>query len=402
MKFSVLIPSRNRLQYLQYAIESVLQQEYEDWEIIISDNDSEEDYQEYVNALSDSRIKYYRTSAFCAVTDNWNNALEKSSGDYVIMLGDDDCLLKDYFKTCKELIDSYNQPDLIYHSAYQYIYPKVMEYCKEGKLEAHPYASFLVENNKPFFLDREKSLLLVRKIMDFNVIINFNAQHSLLSRGLINKSKEQGNFYQSPYPDYYATTSSFIQAERILIVPARMTVIGVTPKSFGYHYFNNQEKLGTEFLKNIPDARLSRALEGVILPGTNMNTSWLCAMEMVKRNYGDILNLKVNYKKYRMLQVFHCCKQFVCNEGPNYKDLLSVTKKMSIYETVLFLLPFTVSIYLRVARKPSSKAWATKMAYKFSHPSLGESRVIEGSYENILDVFNQVDIKYPPQKQAGV
>lgn len=402
MKFSVLIPTRNRLQYLRYAIESVLQQEYEDWEVIIYDNDSEEDYEEYINSLSDSRIKYYRTSEFCAVTDNWNNALEKSSGDYVIMLGDDDCLLKDYFKTCKELIDGYNQPDLIYHSAYQYIYPKVMEYCKEGKLEAHPYAAFLVENNEPFFLDREKALLLVKKIMDFNVIINFNAQHSLLSRGLINMSKKHGNFYQSPYPDYYATTASFIQADRILIVPSRMTVIGVTPKSFGYHYFNNQEKLGTEFLKNTPDGRLSRALEGVILPGTNMNTSWLCAMEMVKRNYGDLLNLKVNYKKYRMLQVFHCCKQFICNEGPNYKDLLSVTKKMSVLETSLFLVPFAVSIYLRVARKSSAKAWATKMAYKFSHPSLGESRVIEGSYENILDVFNQVDIKYLPEKQAGI
>ena len=77
MKFSVLLPTRNRLELLKYAIETVRRQDYDNWEIIISDNYSEEDIAGYIQSLKEPRIKYYRTDSFVPVTDNWNNALEK-------------------------------------------------------------------------------------------------------------------------------------------------------------------------------------------------------------------------------------------------------------------------------------------------------------------------------------
>ena len=40
---SVLLPTKNRLTYLRYAVESVRRQDYPHWEIVISDNHSEED-----------------------------------------------------------------------------------------------------------------------------------------------------------------------------------------------------------------------------------------------------------------------------------------------------------------------------------------------------------------------
>src|ERR1700742_1348266 len=104
MKFSVLLPTRNRLKYLKYAVSSVLRQDYDNWEIIISDNDSYENIAEYVASLNDARIKYFRTEKFVSVTDNWNNSMNLSTGDYVIMLGDDDILLKNYFSKMAELL----------------------------------------------------------------------------------------------------------------------------------------------------------------------------------------------------------------------------------------------------------------------------------------------------------
>ena len=38
MKFSVLLPTRNRLEYLRFAVESVLRQDDPGWELVISDN----------------------------------------------------------------------------------------------------------------------------------------------------------------------------------------------------------------------------------------------------------------------------------------------------------------------------------------------------------------------------
>ena len=79
MKFSVLLPTRNRLDLLYYAVETVRRQDYLDWEIIVSDNFSEEDIAGYIKSLDDSRIKYFRTGKFVPVTDNWNNATTSNS-----------------------------------------------------------------------------------------------------------------------------------------------------------------------------------------------------------------------------------------------------------------------------------------------------------------------------------
>jgi len=70
MKYSVLLPTRNRLKYLRYAVETVRRQDYDNWEIIISDNCSEEDIEGFAGSLQDPRVRHYRTESFIPVTDN--------------------------------------------------------------------------------------------------------------------------------------------------------------------------------------------------------------------------------------------------------------------------------------------------------------------------------------------
>src|SRR5918997_95547 len=101
---SVLLPTRNRLDYLRYAIETVLRQDDPDWEIVVSDNDSEEDIAGHVRGLGDDRVRYVRTASFVPVTENWNNALEHSIGRYAVMLGDDDGLMPGYVARVRELV----------------------------------------------------------------------------------------------------------------------------------------------------------------------------------------------------------------------------------------------------------------------------------------------------------
>ena len=393
MKFSVLLPTRNRLEYLKYAITSIVEQDYDDWEIIISDNCSEEKVEDYIRSLSESRIKYFRTQSFCPVTENWNNALEKSTGDYVIMLGDDDCLLKGYFKTCAALLQQHNLPDMIYNSAMNYVYPNVMLGAPQGYLMQFGYAPFLVKKQAPFILDKQETLQLVRETFNFNLIVNFNMQHSLVSRSLINKMQNYGKFYQSPYPDYYATTSLLIKAQRILAVPYPMVVIGVTTKSFGYYFFNNKEKEGIEFLRNTPDAAIYSNVAKFVIPGTDMNISWLFSLETVRQNFHHEYKLKLNYKKFRFLQVLQQYKKFACQEGLAWKDMLRLAKSLFWWEKIVYMIPFFVAVVIRLhPRKTFGKTWASKMAYKFSHPSHGTPRQLPGQYNNILDVFHQNSI----------
>ena len=117
MLFSVLLPTHDRLKYLRYAIDSVLRQDDQDWEIVVSDNDSTDDIAAYVEGLRDERIRYVRTDCFVPVTENWNNALRESSGDYVVMLGDDDALLPGYLSSLRKVIDRFSTPDAGYTPA---------------------------------------------------------------------------------------------------------------------------------------------------------------------------------------------------------------------------------------------------------------------------------------------
>lgn len=307
MKFSVLLPTRNRLEYLQYAVETVRRQDYDDWEIVIADNDSEEDIASYVTAQGDSRIKYVRSDRFLPVTDNWNRALELSSGDFVIMLGDDDGLMKGYFSRARDLIAKFAQPDLIYSSGYLYAYPGVLPKYPNGILHHYRNATFLQSENEPFLFPREKALQLVRDSLNFKMKFTYNMQYSLFGRPLVEDMLRDGPFFQSPFPDYYATNVMFLKAKRILIDPEPTVAVGITPKSYGYFLFNNRESEGIEFLNTV--AALRDATPGglPILPGTNMNNSWLLAMESMAANY----RLKLNYGRYRRLQIVNVLRSRV-------------------------------------------------------------------------------------------
>lgn len=120
--FSVTIPAYKK-KYLAEAIDSVLKQSFGDFELIIVDDNSPEDLKSVVNRYSDKRIHYYRNEKNCGainVVDNWNICLKYCSGDYVICMGDDDCLLPCCLNEYAKLINKY--PSLnVYHAWTQII-----------------------------------------------------------------------------------------------------------------------------------------------------------------------------------------------------------------------------------------------------------------------------------------
>lgn len=391
MKFSVLLPTRNRLDLLARAIETVRRQDYDNWEIIVSDNFSEDDVAGYISGLSDVRIKYFRTNSFIPVTDNWNNALNKSDGDYIVMLGDDDCLMKGYFSTLAEIINSNNLPDFIYTSAFLYAYPGVMPGIPKGFLRTYNKRKIFQSEKKPFQLEKKLATALVNDSLNFRATFDYNMQFSLVSRKLIERMSHYGEFYQSPYPDYYASNAMMLNAERILVIPRPLVTIGISPKSFGFYYFNDAENSGNEFLNNLPDQEMVRRLEKVILPGTVMNTSWLVSMETLAKNFDEELGVKVNYARYRLIQIFAIYGGILAgkNVGKAYhllKEKISFTEWLR-YGLALCAMtkitPMRYRLYLSIRIQAASG----------SHPASYMPEV-KGDFKTILDVFDQINPEF--------
>src|SRR5689334_14831687 len=57
---SIITPVWNGLPYIKETVDSVLAQEFQDWEMIVSDNASTDGTSEYLASLKDPRIKVYR------------------------------------------------------------------------------------------------------------------------------------------------------------------------------------------------------------------------------------------------------------------------------------------------------------------------------------------------------
>jgi glycosyltransferase involved in cell wall biosynthesis len=89
---SILIPTYNRKDLLKNAIKSALSQNYLKIEIVICDNASTDGTFEYLSQIIDARLKIFHHDQNIGLINNWNACIEKSSGEYILMLSDDDCL----------------------------------------------------------------------------------------------------------------------------------------------------------------------------------------------------------------------------------------------------------------------------------------------------------------------
>jgi hypothetical protein len=213
-------------------------------------------------------------------------------------------------------------------------------------------------------------------------------QFSLVCRKLVEELKRYGPFYQSPYPDYYASNVLMLKAERILVVPKPLVTIGISPKSFGYYYFNDSESDGNELLNNIPDKAMVDRLHKVILPGVAMNTSWLIAMETLFVNFGRELDIKVNYARYRLIQICAIYDGLLTGRsvGKAYRQL---RKKMRLGEWLRYGLILTIKA--RMAKDEERAALSRWLqATADTHPASPMPK-LKGTFHTILDVYERVD-----------
>ncbi len=106
------IPTFNRCDLLAYAIQSALRQTYHNLQIIIADDGSSDATAESVNRLQDARIIYYRHEHNLGMIANWNTCVNRATGDYFLMLNDDDELAPNAIRDLILMYDRFDAEDL--------------------------------------------------------------------------------------------------------------------------------------------------------------------------------------------------------------------------------------------------------------------------------------------------
>jgi glycosyltransferase involved in cell wall biosynthesis len=111
---SVCIPTRNRAALLTTAIESVLAQSFQDFELVVMDNASEDDTEAVVRAFGDPRLRYIRHPENIGAGANFNAGLRAAESEFVILLCDDDTLDPEFLATAVPALRSDGRVGLVY------------------------------------------------------------------------------------------------------------------------------------------------------------------------------------------------------------------------------------------------------------------------------------------------
>ena len=104
-KVSVCIPTYNTARYLPAAIESVLAQTFQDYELVVCDNASTDQTPELCRRYDDPRLRYVRYEELVNQGGNWNRCVSLARGEYIALLHADDQYLPRFLEHRLEVLD---------------------------------------------------------------------------------------------------------------------------------------------------------------------------------------------------------------------------------------------------------------------------------------------------------
>lgn len=91
-RVSIVMATYNRAPLIVHAIQSVREQTFDDWELIVTDDGSTDEtprvVQEWI--AKDGRIRYLRSEVNTGISKNYNRAFRQAQGVYIAMIDDDD------------------------------------------------------------------------------------------------------------------------------------------------------------------------------------------------------------------------------------------------------------------------------------------------------------------------
>ena len=332
LRFSIVIPTRNRAYTLFYTLKSCLnQKEFDDYEIIVSDNCSEDNTAEMIKQFHSKKIKYYKTDSPLAMTDNFNYAISKASGEYVLFIGSDDAINTYGLYLLDKILEITGEPIIKWAPGYYFWPDHIPPFGK----------SFLVlPDNSGEVVCITQAEKNIREILNYSKNPTIALPHifvlSVAHKDLVAELKERtGVVFDSTSPDQYFgfAISAIIEKHTNIGIP--VCCIGTSGKSNGALQmykgsasseaaeFNNLNALNNRLYRgSFTRAGVNAVIDSIIMD------DFVCA----KTNLNAFPDIEINFSKHISAIIKECYNKYKYY-GENGKTLLQ--EKLSIIEKVI-------------------------------------------------------------------
>ena len=243
--FTIIIPTRNRSEYLYHSLKTCITQDYENLEIIVSDDFSTDNTKQMVDKFikSDNRIRYITPSneSNVGMLENFEFALNHVKPGFVLALGGDDGLMPNSVSKMWGILKNTGQEILSWPTV-AYFYP--CQKVKNGQIVLQTTSINKNENVKRvnsetflkrqsetlwYTLDNESPMFYVKGVVSTEVIKRVKAR------------SKNGNFYSCSTPDGYSGIVLAGEVNEWIYYNKPLTIHGVSPTSQGLGYLTKGE-----------------------------------------------------------------------------------------------------------------------------------------------------------------
>lgn len=239
-RFTVIIPQKDRAEYIGHTLRTCMMQDYPNFEIIVSDDCSEDDSVEVVKKLAviDSRIKLFAHQYHLGMHDNFEFALNQVKPGYVIALGGDDGLTPGCIWRMYEIMKETGRNLLTWTPA---------TFCYPEKDDDHNILLVKRKKNKGVKILKSKDLLnKISKTFQYQIdecpmfYMKGVASTELVDR--VKSRTKDHSFYYCPTPDGFSGVVLAGEVEDYAFTYEPLSIAGTTPKSQGQNYRRTDEK----------------------------------------------------------------------------------------------------------------------------------------------------------------
>lgn len=241
-KFTIIIPTRERCDTLYHTIRTCLNQTYEKYEILISDNCSQDETRKVVESFADDRIRYINTNKRVSMSENFDFALSHVDDGYLMFIGDDDGVVPNSLEYVNDIINRTGVEAVVSHNAF-YTWPGT---TNPNKLFWSGKSDYEIRNSREW----------IGKYLTFEMQYTFDlpgAYCGFVKRDVFDRVTKNGFFFRSPTPDAYSAIAIAFATKNYVYSYTAFAVHGSSARSNGGSFLDakkgEEKKESIDFFK---------------------------------------------------------------------------------------------------------------------------------------------------------
>jgi glycosyltransferase involved in cell wall biosynthesis len=210
------------------TIPTVLNNDYKDFEVVVSDNLSDDQTLEYLHKLQDMRLRIVYPDIRLSMSEHYEFALSNARGEWVNLLGADDVLLPTIFRDMDTITKKHPIIEVVNWTRSYFFWPGVEEIYGNTRISYTEYGRKSRTSSKAELV---RGFLGLKQILDLPQLYTC----SFISSELIERIKKKGDgkFYVRSIPDIYSSIEILQNSKWFLRICRPLTLVGSSNSSLG-------------------------------------------------------------------------------------------------------------------------------------------------------------------------